>query len=232
MATVILVRHGRTTANASGLLAGRTPGVDLDDVGRHQAVVTGDRLAAVPLVGVVSSPLERCRQTARFILDRQQGAPHAPVDVDLTECDYGRWQGRTLTELAAEELWPMVQSQPSAVTFPGGESMAGMQTRAVAAIRRRDAAFQGEHGPGAVWVAVSHGDIIKSVLADAFGMHLDLFQRISVGPASVSIVHYGTGRPTVHATNTDAGDLAWLATSAHSGDAPVGGGAGQQAPPP
>ncbi|TYD00703.1 MSMEG_4193 family putative phosphomutase [Arthrobacter echini] len=232
MATVILVRHGRTTANASGLLAGRTPGVHLDEVGRDQAAVTGDRLAAVPLVGVVSSPLERCRQTAGFILDRQQATPHAPVDADLTECDYGQWQGRTLTELAIEELWPVVQSQPSAVTFPGGESMAGMQARAVAAIRRRDAAFQGEHGPGAVWVAVSHGDIIKSVLADAFGMHLDLFQRISVGPASVSIVHYGTGRPTVHATNTDAGNLAWLATSMHSGDAPVGGGAGQQAPPP
>lgn len=232
MATVILVRHGRTTANASGLLAGRTPGVHLDEVGRDQAAVTGDRLAAVPLVGVVSSPLERCRQTAGFILDRQQGAPHAPVDADLTECDYGQWQGRTLTELATEELWPIVQSQPSAVTFPGGESMAGMQARAVAAIRRRDAAFQGEHGPGAVWVAVSHGDIIKSVLADALGMHLDLFQRISVGPASVSIVHYGAGRPTVHATNTDAGNLAWLATSMHSGDAPVGGGAGQQAPPP
>lgn len=232
MATVILVRHGRTTANASGLLAGRTPGVHLDEVGRDQAAVTGGRLSAVPLVGVVSSPLERCRQTARLIIDRQQGTPHAPVDADLTECDYGQWQGRTLTELATEELWPIVQSQPSAVTFPGGESMAGMQARAVAAIRRRDAAFQGEHGPGAVWVAVSHGDIIKSVLADALGMHLDLFQRISVGPASVSIVHYGAGRPTVHATNTDAGNLAWLATSMHSGDAPVGGGAGQQAPPP
>lgn len=85
MATVILVRHGRTTANASGLLAGRTPGVSLDDTGRDQAAAAGNRLAVVPLVGVVSSPLERCRQTAQFILDRQQGSPHAPVDADLTE---------------------------------------------------------------------------------------------------------------------------------------------------
>jgi probable phosphomutase (TIGR03848 family) len=231
MATVILVRHGRTTANASGLLAGRTPGVELDQVGRDQAAATGDRLAVVPLVGVVSSPLERCRQTAQSILDRQTGTPHAPVDDELTECDYGSWQGRTLGDLAKEKLWATVQSQPSAVTFPGGESMAAMQARAVAAIRRHDAAFEAEHGPGAVWVAVSHGDIIKSVLADALGMHLDMFQRINVGPASVSIVNYGPGRPTVLASNTDGGDLSWLAASPPAEDAAVGGGAGHAAPP-
>jgi probable phosphomutase (TIGR03848 family) len=231
MATVILVRHGRTTANATGVLAGRTPGVSLDQVGLDQAARTGERLAAVPVVGVVSSPLERCRQTARFILDRQTGTPHAPIDPDLTECDYGQWQGRALKELAAEGLWSVVQSQPSAVIFPGGESMAAMQARSVAAVRRHDAAFEAEHGPGAVWVAVSHGDIIKSILADALGMHLDLFQRIDVGPASVSIVRYGVGRPTVHATNTDAGDLSWLANTMPAGDAPVGGGAGHTAPP-
>ncbi|WP_104116723.1 MSMEG_4193 family putative phosphomutase [Arthrobacter sp. B1805] len=231
MATVILVRHGRTTANASGLLAGRTPGVSLDDVGRDQAAAAGARIAAVPVVGVVSSPLERCRQTAQFILDRQGGTPQSTLDDDLTECDYGQWQGRTLTDLATESLWSVVQSQPSAVTFPGGESMATMQARSVAAIRRQDAAFEAEHGPGAVWVAVSHGDIIKSILADALGMHLDLFQRITVGPASVSIVHYGASRPSVYATNTDAGDLSWLAASVAPADAPVGGGAGHTAPP-
>jgi len=230
MATVILVRHGRTTANATGLLAGRTPGVRLDEIGQNQATFTGSRLAAVPLAGVVSSPLERCRQTAQLILDQQTGSPTTPVEDDLIECDYGDWQGRTLTDLSEEKLWPVVQSQPSAVTFPNGESMATMQARSVAAIRRHDAAFEAEHGPGAVWVAVSHGDIIKSILADAYGMHLDLFQRINVGPASVSIVRYGSSRPTVHATNTDAGDLSWLAASAPAADAPVGGGAGHPAP--
>jgi probable phosphomutase (TIGR03848 family) len=229
MATVILVRHGRTTANASGLLAGRAVGVGLDQIGREQAALTGDRLAPVPVVGVVSSPLERCQQTARLILDRQVGNPHAPVEPDLTECDYGQWQGRLLSDLATEDLWAAVQSQPSAVVFPGGESMAAMQARSVAAIRRHDAAFEAEYGPGAVWVAVSHGDIIKSILADALGMHLDLFQRINVGPASASIVHYGAVRPSVHATNTEAGDLSWLSNGINSGDAPVGGGAGQTA---
>lgn len=230
MATVILVRHGRTTANATGILAGRTPGVDLDDTGRDQADRAGDRLAAVPLAAVVSSPLQRCWETAQRILERQPGKPAQPVDPDLTECDYGDWQGRPLSELATEDLWKTVQAHPSAVVFPGGESMAGMQARAVAAIRRHDAEIEAEHGPGAVWVAVSHGDVIKSILADAYGMHLDLFQRIDVGPASLSIVRYGAGRPTVHATNTDAGDLSWLAASVGSGDAPVGGGAGHTTP--
>lgn len=228
MATVILVRHGRSTANTSGLLAGRTRGVELDQVGREQATAAGQRLAAVPLAQLVSSPLERCRQTAQFILDRQPGSPYAPIDEDLTECDYGQWQGRALKDLVTEKLWPVVQSQPSAVLFPGGESMVAMQARSIAAIRRHDAAVEAEHGPEAVWAVVSHGDIIKSVLADALGMHLDMFQRLNVAPASISIVNYSSSRPTVFATNTEAGDLSWLAQGLKSGDAPVGGGAGNK----
>lgn len=227
MATVLLVRHGRTTANATGVLAGRTAGVALDAVGRQQAARTADRIAAVPLAAVVSSPLERCRQTSRALLERQSGDPETRIERAITECDYGDWQGRKLADLAKEPLWRTVQANPSAVVFPGGESMQGMQSRAVAAIRRIDAEIEAAHGPNAVWVAVSHGDVIKSVLADALGMHLDLFQRIAVGPASVSIVRYGEHRPEVVASNTESGDLAWLAAApAPSGDAAVGGGAG------
>jgi probable phosphomutase (TIGR03848 family) len=229
MATVILVRHGRTTANATGVLAGRTAGVKLDEIGRGQADRTGERLAVVPLVGIVSSPLERCRQTARAVLKHQDGTPELSFDRDITECDYGEWQGARLADLAKEDLWKVVQSHPSAATFPGGESLGAMQARSVAAIRRHDAAVEAEHGPRAVWVAVSHGDIIKSILADALGMHLDLFQRIHVNPASVSIVQYGASRPVVAATNTDAGDLSWLRAAPAADDAPVGGGAGHAA---
>ncbi|MFJ2620625.1 histidine phosphatase family protein [Glutamicibacter sp. NPDC087344] len=230
MATVILVRHGRSTANTSGLLAGRGEGITLDATGREQAALTGQRLASVPLVAVVSSPLERCVQTSQFIIDRQSGTPDTVLDRELLECDYGLWQGRTLAELAKEELWKIVQAQPSAATFPGGESLAAMQARSVAAIRRHDAAIESEHGPGAVWVAVSHGDIIKSVLADALGMHLDMFQRLNVSPASVSIVRYAVNRPSVVSINSDAGDLSWLAHSAPPAEAEVGGGKGHQAP--
>ncbi len=226
MATVILVRHGRTTANASGTLAGRTPGVRLDDTGQEQADRTAERLADVPLVGVVSSPLERCLQTSAAIIKRQPSGAEPVVEDAITEADYGDWQGRPLTELATEGLWSTVQNQPSAVTFPGGESMLTMQSRAVEAIRRRDAAFEAEHGPDAVWAAVSHGDIIKAVLADALGLRLDLFQRLGVDPASVSIVRYTPARPYVVAMNTHAGDLSWLRAAASGTDAPVGGGAG------
>lgn len=231
MATVILVRHGRTTANASGVLAGRIAGITLDPTGLDQSARAGERLAAVPLVGIVSSPLERCRQTTQAILDRQAGSPAAPIEDGITECDYGGWQGRALGDLAKEDLWSVVQTQPSAAVFPGGESLAAMQARAVAAIRRLDAAFEAEHGPAAVWAAVSHGDIIKSILADALGMHLDLFQRITINPASASIVRYTATRPDVVAMNTDAGDLGWLAADPGAGDATVGGGAGPEGPP-
>ena len=233
MATVILVRHGRTTANATGTLAGRLPGVRLDDTGLAQARRTGERLAVVPLAAVVSSPLERCRQTAREIVRARDARIPIATDRGITECDYGEWQGRPLKDLAKEKLWSTVQTQPSAAQFPGGESMIAMQARAVAAVRRRDAAIEEQHGADAVWVAVSHGDIIKSVLADALGMHLDLFQRLNVDPASISIVRYTTTRPFVLATNTHAGDLSWLAPAPKKGgrrrastDAVVGGGAG------
>lgn len=232
MATVILVRHGRTTANVSGVLAGRAPGVELDDVGHEQAQRTAERLAVVPLAAVVASPLERCGQTARHILDAQADSPASMVDGAITECDYGDWQGQPLSLLSLEPLWSTVQSQPSAATFPSGESLAQMQSRAVGAIRRWDAAFEQQHGAGAVWAAVSHGDVIKAVLADALGMHLDLFQRITVAPASVSIVRFGASRPTVISMNTDAGELSWLRHSVAADDAPVGGGVGNDATTP
>jgi probable phosphomutase (TIGR03848 family) len=232
--TVILVRHGRSTANATGVLAGRLPGVHLDDAGVQQAVAVGERLAGVRLAAAVSSPLERCRETAREITSRQAAALRAGTDKQLSECDYGEWQGRALKELAREKLWKTVQAQPSAATFPGGESMRAMQDRAVAAVRRHDARVAAEHGPDAVWLAVSHGDVIKSILADALGTHLDLFQRIHVDPASVSIVRYTESRPFVLGTNTHAGDLSWLtpprkkARGRRRTDAEVGGGAGPQ----
>ncbi|HEY0644672.1 MAG TPA: histidine phosphatase family protein [Nocardioides sp.] len=235
MPTVILVRHGRSTANASGVLAGRLPGVHLDDAGVEQAVAVGDRLAGVRLAAAVTSPLERCRETCREITRLQPEAVRATTDKQLSECDYGEWQGRPLKELAKEKLWKTVQTQPSAATFPGGESMRAMQDRGVAAIRRHDARVAAEHGDDAVWLAVSHGDVIKSILADALGTHLDLFQRIHVDPASVSIVRYSASRPFVLGTNTHAGDLSWLTPPKKSRrrrttDAEVGGGAGPAAP--
>jgi probable phosphomutase (TIGR03848 family) len=243
---VILVRHGRSTANATGVLAGRLPGVKLDDRGHEQATATATRLAQVRLAAAVTSPLERCKQTARAITARQAAPLALASERKLSECDYGDWQGRAIKDLAKEPLWKVVQTQPSAATFPGGESMRAMQDRAVEAVRRHDRLVEEEHGPGAVWLVVSHGDVIKAILADALGTHLDLFQRIHVDPASASIVRYTDARPYVLGTNTSAGDLSWLtpppssrkrrprARKAVADDAVVGGGAGPDpaGPPP
>jgi probable phosphomutase (TIGR03848 family) len=238
---MILVRHGRTTANASGTLAGRLPGVRLDERGLEQASRAAERIAPVPLALAVTSPMERCQQTLSVILEgRAEQQPTVVVEDGVSECDYGEWQGEKITTLARRKLWKTVQTQPSAVTFPGGESMAAMQARGVEAVRRHDAAVTAAHGDSAVWLCVSHGDLIKSILADALGMHLDLFQRLHVDPASISVVRYGEGRPSVLATNTHAGDLSWLApkpaakkgrksSRRRNDDAVVGGGSGPEA---
>ncbi|ROR90700.1 MSMEG_4193 family putative phosphomutase [Nocardioides aurantiacus] len=230
MATVILARHGRTAANATGVLAGRTPGVHLDDTGKQQAQRAAERLAGLTFAGVVSSPLQRCRETARLL------APDLrPVtEQRLSECDYGEWTGRELKTLAKEKLWRTVQAQPSAARFPGGESLQEMSARAVAAVRERDAAYDAEAGGDAVWLAVSHGDVIKAVLADALGMHLDAFQRIMVDPASLSVVRYTPERAFVVTMNSSSGPLGHLAPPPgrkrrRSSDAAVGGGAGPEA---
>jgi probable phosphomutase (TIGR03848 family) len=245
--TVLLVRHGRTTANASGVLAGWTPGVGLDDHGRERTASLGARMAAagVTVRRIVASPLQRCQETAAILVE--QAAPGIPVERDdrLGEARYGAWTGRKLSELAKEDLWRVVQDQPSAVRFPDGdefpgETMSGMQARALDAVRSIDAQVEAEHGPDAIWVAVSHGDVIKAVLADAAGAHLDQFQRIQVDPASVSVVRYTARRPFLLRSNDTGGDLASLipkpappegsgdaeASGDAAGDAAVGGGAG------
>lgn len=228
MATVILVRHGRTGANAGGVLAGATPGVELDETGRAQADRLAARLAEVPLAAVVSSPLERCRQTAEAIAAGQPGAPDVRIEQRLTEIGYGDWTGRPLSELGSDPSWPTVQNHPSAMRFPGpdGETLRAAQARAVDAMRDWDAAMADLHGPGAVWVACSHADVIKAVIADALGLHLDLFQRIVVDPAGLSVIRYTGTRPYLLRLN-DTGAVSDLAAAGPAGpDAVVGGGAG------
>lgn len=226
MPTVLFIRHGRTQANTDGILAGWTPGVVLDDTGRRQAESLAERLAPVPLTAVVSSPLERTVETADLALAGRDVPRH--FDDRVGECRYGAWTGQSLKVLAKDPLWRAVQSHPSSVVFPDGESMADMQHRAVAAVRE----WNDRLGPDAVYAVVSHGDVIKACLADALGTHLDQFQRILVDPCSVSIVQYSSARPYVVRTNDTGGDLAWLARPQpkrrrRSADAAVGGGAGR-----
>jgi probable phosphomutase (TIGR03848 family) len=213
---VLLIRHGRTTANIDGILAGRAPKVGLDEVGLTQARTLVERLAGIQLSAVVCGPLHRCRQTADLLV-RDRWALRVTVDHRLTECDYGDWTGRRLRDLSRHRLWRVIHSHPSAVTFPGGESMRAVQARAVNAIREHDARVADAAGPQAVWVAVSHGDVIKAVVADALGMHLDMFQRLSVDPGSVTVLTYTETSSLLVRMNDTGEDLSAFFGKPHRG---------------
>jgi probable phosphomutase (TIGR03848 family) len=226
--TVVLVRHG-LTAMTGPVLAGWTPDLHLDERGRKQAAELGDRLRPVPFAAVVSSPLDRCLDTAGAVLEGRD--QQLQVDERLGECRYGDWTGRPLKELTKEPMWKVVQQHPSNAVFPGpeGEALRDTQSRAVAAVRDWNARL----GPDAIWLACSHGDVIKAIVADALGLHLDGFQRIVVDPCSVTVIRYTELRPFVARVNDNGGSVADLLPPkkkgrrrAASSDAAVGGGAG------
>jgi len=224
---VLLVRHGLTGATGS-VLAGRTPGIPLDDRGREQAAALAARLASVPLDAIVTSPVQRCRETADAIAAARNGHPVAVAeDEQFAEVRYGDWTGKPLRQLARDPLWRAVQAHPSAVRFPGkdGEAIADVQHRAVRAIRDWNTRL----GRDAVYLICSHGDVIKSVIADCLGMHLDMFQRISADPCSLSVIRYTPLRPFLLRMNDTGGSVTGLIRPARAGRdsaAVIGGGAG------
>ena len=237
MTTVLLVRHG-LTASTGQLLTGWTPGISLDDRGLAQAKALAERLAPVPLDAIVTSPLERCQQTAEAIAGARgeaasgSDAMQPVIDERVGECRYGDWTGKSLKELAKDPLWPAVQAHPSSVRFPGpdGEALAETQHRAVAAIRD----WNRELGTDATYAVCSHGDVIKAIVADALGLHLDMCQRIQADPCSLTVIRYTPLRPFLVRLNDVGGAVADLLPRPKSGDdddlgesdAAVGGGAG------
>ena len=227
MTTVVLVRHGLTSMTGP-VLAGWTPGLHLDERGTKQAEAVAERLRPVPFDAIVSSPLDRCLDTAGHIAQGREA--EVQVEDRLGECRYGDWTGRPLKELAKDPLWKVVQNHPSAVVFPGpeGEPLRETQNRAVAAVRDWNARL----GDAATWLACSHGDVIKAVVADAMGLHLDQFQRIAIDPCSVTVIRYTELRPFVVRVNDTGGGVADLLPVKKgrrrraSSDAVVGGGTG------
>ena len=227
--TVILLRHGRSTSNTAGVLAGRSEGVDLDDKGREQSVALIDRIGDLRIRAVVSSPLLRCRRTVEPLTEALCLEPL--IDERLAEVDYGEWTGRKIGELAKEPLWRVVQAHPSAAVFPGGEGLAHVQARAVAAVREHDRRLAELHEGDALWIACTHGDVIKAVLADALGTHLDTFQRITADPASMSVIRYTPLRPfVIHVNHTGDQLTAGLLAKPHTGDAQADGRDGEVPP--
>ena len=220
--TVILLRHGRSVSNTAHTLAGRSEGVELDEKGITQAGALAQRLDGLPIKALIRSPLLRCRLTLEPLAAALGLDPL--IDERLSEVDYGQWTGRQLGELVKEPLWTVVQQQPSAAVFPDGEGLAQVQARAVAAVREHDRRLAEEHGGDALWVACTHGDVIKSVVADALGTHLDSFQRITADPASMSVIRYTSVRPFVVHVNHTGAELASALRAQPTGEAGVSGG--------
>lgn len=182
---IILVRHGHSTANAKGVLAGQDRTVGLTDRGHREARLLADFLSewmsrGTKISRVVSSPLLRAKETiAPFI--KQHPTVEYMRDAGIIEMNYGSWSGRKISSLSQRPLWREIQRQPSSVRFPDGESFLEMSSRSSEAIR-------GLTLKGKTTLFVSHGDVIKSILAHHLGLHLDQFQRIAVEPASISII--------------------------------------------
>ena len=182
MTQLLLIRHAENDYVRSGRLAGWTPDVHLNDDGKRQAEALGQRLAAVKLQAVYSSPLERAIETAQAVVQHHSHLK-LQIEEDIGEVHYGQWTGQALRQLTRTRLWRIVQHYPSRARFPEGESIREMQARAIGAMER----IAGHHVAGEVAV-VSHADVIKAVVAHYAGMPLDMFQRIVIAPASISII--------------------------------------------
>lgn len=220
MSLVVLVRHAHSQANAAGILSGRRPNIALSDKGRTQAQELAIRLGELKVKELRVSPLQRCVETIDPWVSTKSRIRRIE-DHGITEVDYGKWSGRTLRSLSREKLWKIVQENPSRVFFPDGEGIANMQARAIESMHLALASS----GTGAV-VMVSHGDVIKALVAANLGMRLDDFQRIIIDPASVTLFDFSSKTPRLLLLNdshTNIGDLGITSTKKRL---LVGGGSG------
>jgi probable phosphomutase (TIGR03848 family) len=195
--TVYLVRHGRTPANEKGILAGRTKGVFLDELGVLQAETLAKNIENIEFKKVIVSPMERCQQTAKILNQFSKNPIKPSIDSGVNECDYGDWSNKKLSTLRRKPLWKSVQERPSAVEFPNGERMAAMLDRTKLAIFENASKLKNDDN----MLVVSHGDPIRSFIADSLGIHLDNFQRITIDPCSLSIVRIVEGNIQVVSVN-------------------------------
>jgi probable phosphomutase (TIGR03848 family) len=202
MARIVLLRHAHSVANEKNLLAGRTPGISLSKTGKEQANYLIARLGAVKFDEVAISPLQRCRETIDPWLASSGAKDRIVVDESISEVDYGNWSGKSLASLRRKSQWKVVQDFPSQMKFPGGESLLEMQGRALSGFYRLNA-VKGK-GPR---LLVSHGDVIKSIVAHCLGMHLDQFQRLVIEPASLTIIDTDSGTSRLVRFNDAKGSL-------------------------
>jgi probable phosphoglycerate mutase len=217
---VVLVRHAHSQANAAGILSGRRPNIALSEKGRTQAQELAIRLGELKVKELRVSPLQRCIETIDPWVSTKSRIRRIE-DHGITEVDYGKWSGRTLRSLSREKLWKIVQENPSRVFFPDGEGMANMQARAIESMHLALSST----GTGAV-VMVSHGDVIKALVAANLGMRLDDFQRIIIDPASVTVFDFSSKTPRLLLLNDSHSNIGDLGITSTKKRLLVGGGSG------
>src|SRR5258708_24289493 len=182
MTEFMLIRHATNDYVKTHRLAGWTPGVHLNDFGRAKAEAIGKRLAQAHLDAIYTSPLERTVETAQAILEHHPRL-HLEILDDLGEVRYGDWTGGEIQKLVHRKMWEVIQHFPSRARFPNGEAMRQVQMRAVNALESLI-----EKHPRSTVAIVSHSDVIKMIVAHFLALHLDLFQRIEISPASLTIL--------------------------------------------
>jgi probable phosphoglycerate mutase len=221
---IVLIRHAHSQANARGVLSGRLPNISLSEKGIKQSEELAVRLGTFPISAIRMSPMQRCHETITPWLKTLPPASQKLLvkDENLTEVDYGSWSGKKLSVLSRHKLWKTVQAHPSAMYFPKGEGLAHMQQRAMKAVHE---SVNSKRSGAAV--LVSHGDVIKAIIASALGMHLDDFQRIVIDPASVTILDYSHGQARLTLMNDSRSPLHDVLSGPKRSKNLLGGGAGK-----
>jgi probable phosphomutase (TIGR03848 family) len=221
---VILIRHAHSVANEKGILAGRSSGVVLSKLGKQQAIDLKKRLGDMKFKCISVSPLERCFATIQPWI-KAAGVSDKNIDFDegLSEVDYGSWTGKKLSVLSLKKEWRVVQRTPSKMVFPDGEALIAVQRRAKKSLMN---AIK-KAGNGSVLI-VSHGDVIKSLIASALELELDKFQKIVIDPASISVLDYHKGSFRLLHINDSSTRFDYLTKSNRSKNTLVGGGSGHK----
>ena len=221
MARLVFIRHAHSTANDAGILSGQLPGISLSKKGRKQAQDLVDRIGASSFDSVRVSPMQRCEETIAPWINSHysRGMKSYQIDESLIEMDYGSWSGRKLSSLSREKMWKQIQERPSTVQFPQGERMKAMQKRALTSIS--DALLEKKNG---THLFVSHGDVLKAVVASLLKMKLDDFQTLVIDPASVTVIDFDGVKSRLLAFNDTHSPIAPLTSMEKSTKALLGGG--------
>jgi len=221
VARLVFIRHAHSTANDAGILSGQLPGVSLSKKGKKQALELVERLGASSFDSARISPLQRCEETISPWLNSKysQGLKSYFIDEALIEMNYGSWSGRKLSSLSREKLWKEIQERPSTVQFPHGERMKTMQKRALSSVS--DALAEKKNG---THLFVSHGDVLKAVVASLLKIKLDDFQSLVIDPASVTVIDFDGSKSRLLAFNDSYSPIAPMTAMEKSTKALLGGG--------